>query len=83
MFDRKDNEYSGGNFTVRLRKEESSESLIKRFLKKMKKDRLLEEIMDRKHYKKPTTKKREAHFKRQLVLHRLRQKERQEMAMDD
>jgi len=85
MFEKreKNNQYDGGNFTVRLRKEESVESLIKRHLKKLKKDRLIEEILERKHFKKPTTKRREAKFRRILVLERMKRKEMLELEMDD
>ena len=83
MFKNNDNQYSGGNFTVRLRREETVDSLIKRHLKKLKKDRLIEELLERKHYKKPTTRKREAKFKRELVLKKLLLKERLEMETDD
>lgn len=72
-----------GNVLVRLRKNENSETLIKRFLKKMKKERLIEEINDRKKYKKPTTKRREAHHARLKILKKLRDKEKQELLLLD
>ena len=83
MFNRDENKYSGGNFTVRLRKEESTESMIRRFLKKTKKERIIEEVLERKRYKKPTTKKREAKFRRELVLAKLKQKENQDIEFED
>lgn len=72
-----------GNFQVKLRKNENSENLIKRFLKKTKKERLVEELLERKHYKKPTTKRREEFFKRKATLRKLLEKERLEMQVED
>ena len=37
----------------------NTERMIRRFIKKTKKERIVEEIKDRKHYKKPSVKKRE------------------------
>ena len=39
------------------------EKMIRRFIKKTKKERIVEQIKDRKHYKKPSIKKREARAK--------------------
>jgi ribosomal protein S21 len=35
------------------------ERMIRRFIKKTKKERIIEQVRDRKHYKKPSIKKRE------------------------
>lgn len=43
----------------RRRPQESNERLIRNFLKKAKKERIVEECRERKHYKKPSIKKRE------------------------
>lgn len=84
MFNKKnENEYEGGNFTVRLRNNETSEGLIKRHLKKLKKENLVDEMYNRSFFKKPTTKKREKFFKSQLVLQRLREKEKLDTQSDD
>lgn len=64
------------NFSVRLRKNETSENLIKRFLKKTKKERIVEQVMENQHYKKPSVLKREDFARRQIVLEKLKQKER-------
>lgn len=48
---------------ARLRKNESSENLIKRFMRKLKKDKLVEEILNREFYKKPSQIRREAKAK--------------------
>ncbi len=37
----------------------NTERMIRRFLKKTKKERIVEEIKDRRHYKKPSIRKRE------------------------
>ena len=70
---KKENENVGyGNFEIRARKNEDNETLIKRFLKKTKKERIIEEIVERKRFKKPTTKRREDLLKREMVLSKLR-----------
>ena len=37
----------------------NTEKLIRKFLKKCKKEKIIEQVRDRKHYKKPSIKKRE------------------------
>jgi|TARA_B100001063_G_scaffold178578_1_gene167555 ribosomal protein S21 len=44
--------------TKRNHPKESNERLIRKFLKKVKKERIVEECRDRKHYNKPSVKKR-------------------------
>jgi ribosomal protein S21 len=39
------------------------ERLIRRFLKKAKKEKIVEQVRDRKHYKKPSVKKKEKRIK--------------------
>jgi ribosomal protein S21 len=46
------------NHTARPRKNESPERLIKRFIKKCKKNGIIDEIKERKHHTKPSVKKR-------------------------
>ena len=48
------------NLTIRPRKNEAQDRLIKRFIKKTKKLGIIEEIKDRRHYKKPSDKRRRA-----------------------
>lgn len=80
----KNNEKSGtGNFQVVERRNESSENLIKRFLRKTKKEKIIEEILDRKRFKKETLKRREAAFKRKRVLNKLKELQDQENLISD
>ena len=58
------------------------ENLIKRFLRKTKKEGLIDELLERKKYKKPTTVRREAKFKRLLTLKRLREEENLDLSVD-
>ena len=44
--------------TKRFNNRESNERLIRRFLKKVKKERIVEEVRDRRHYEKPSVKKK-------------------------
>jgi ribosomal protein S21 len=39
------------------------ERMIRRFLKKVKKEKIIEEVRDRRHYKKPSVKKKEKRIK--------------------
>ena len=56
-----------GNFTVHLQNGESSDSLIKRFMKKTKKEKIAKEVFQNTYYTKPSEakrkKKRESQFK--------------------
>ncbi len=51
------------NLTLRPRRNENQDRFIKRFLKKTKKLGIIEEIKDRRHYKKPSDIKRRARQK--------------------
>lgn len=55
---------------VELRKDESIEKLIKRFLKKCKKDGILEVYRQHVYFKKPSTLRREKEIKRQYMVQR-------------
>ena len=47
-----------GNFSVKIRKGESSEALIKRFMKKTKKFKIIDAVKKKRFYQKPSDKKR-------------------------
>lgn len=53
---------------------ESPEKMIRRFLKKVKKERIVEEVRERKHYKKPSVKKKEKRERAQRDRYREEQK---------
>ena len=53
-------EVMGTNYSVKVRKKDNIERVIKRFIKKCKKLGIIDEIKDRKHYTKPSVKKRRA-----------------------
>ncbi len=57
-----------GNFSVRARKTENNDTLIKRFLKKTKKERIIEEVFERSHFKKPSIIKREEKLRKKLLI---------------
>jgi len=63
---------------VKLRKNETSENLIKRFIRKIKKEKIIEEYLEKKFYKKPSEIKREEHFRRLAVFEKLKRKEKLE-----
>tara|TARA_B100000131_G_scaffold307027_1_gene334769 strand:+ start:326 stop:565 length:240 start_codon:yes stop_codon:yes gene_type:complete len=54
----------GSNVSVRPRRNESPERLIKRFTRKVKKLGLIEEVKRRKHYRKPSEIKRHRAIKK-------------------
>jgi len=62
---------------TRARRNESPENLIKRFIRKMKKDNIIEEYLERRYYKKPSEKRREKKRRRLVEIERLKRKEQQ------
>ena len=48
------------NFTIKPRRNEQQDRMIKRFIKKTKKSGLIEEIKERRTYRKPSDKRRRA-----------------------
>jgi ribosomal protein S21 len=48
------------NITLKPRRNELPERLIKRFIKKVKKSGIIDEAREKRHYKKPSEKRREA-----------------------
>jgi ribosomal protein S21 len=66
------------NIEVRPRhRDEPPERLIKRFMKKVKNARILEQVLEKKRYEKPSVKRRKEKIKRKRVLEKLN-KERQQ-----
>ena len=63
---------------VRIRKHESSENLIKRFTRKIKKGKVIEEYLENRYYKKPSEKRREKYFQRLATIEKIKKKERQQ-----
>lgn len=60
---------------VKLRRNESSENLIKRFIRKTKNSKVIDEILERQYYKKPSVKRREQHFQRLRTIEKAKRKE--------
>jgi|TARA_Y100001937_G_C7010076_1_gene280560 small subunit ribosomal protein S21 len=50
----------GTNYSVRVRRKDNIERVIKRFIKKCKKLGIIDEIKDRRYYTKPSEKRRRA-----------------------
>ena len=48
------------NYTYRVKKKDNLDRVVKRFIKKCKKLGIIDEIKDRRHYIKPSEKKRRA-----------------------
>ena len=67
--------YTPVHVEVKLRPNETSERLVKRFLKKMKKSTVLEDFREHTYYKKPSLKRREKEKNRQRVLNKLKSEE--------
>jgi len=63
---------------VRIRKHESPENLIKRFTKKIKRAKIIEEYLENQYYKKPSEKRREKYFQRLATIKKIKRKERQQ-----
>tara|TARA_R110000796_G_scaffold217524_6_gene333612 strand:+ start:6243 stop:6497 length:255 start_codon:yes stop_codon:yes gene_type:complete len=62
--------------TVIPKKNENPERFIKRFLKKVKKERVIEQVRERRFYEKPSVKRRKKKEQRERVLRKLEQKRR-------
>jgi ribosomal protein S21 len=62
---------------TRIRKHESSENLIKRFCRKVKKSKIIEEYIENQYYKKPSEIRREKYFRRLALFEKLKHKEKQ------
>lgn len=63
---------------VKRRNNESSEALIKRFTRKVKKLKIIEEYRERQYYKKPSEIAREEYFRRLAELEKQKRKEKEE-----
>jgi small subunit ribosomal protein S21 len=59
------------NVQVKARRNESTENLIKRFSRKVKREGILEEIKNRKYYEKPSVKRRREKVRRKRILKKL------------
>ena len=65
------------NVSVRPRgKKDNQHRMIKRFMRKVKKERVIEQFRDNRFYQKPSVKRRAAAKKRRRVLDKLREKEK-------
>ena len=64
--------------TVELSKGESQESLIRRFLRKVKKSEIIKEVWERQYYQKPSAINNEKKRKRKRVLEKLKKERQQE-----
>jgi len=63
---------------VRRRNNESNEALIKRFTRKVKKLKIIEEYRERQYYKKPSEIAREEYFRRLAEIEKQKRKEKEE-----
>tara|TARA_R110002020_G_scaffold203488_3_gene407176 strand:+ start:1325 stop:1561 length:237 start_codon:yes stop_codon:yes gene_type:complete len=63
------------NVSVTQRNNESAERLIRRFIKKCKKERVIEEVRERMSYQPPSVKKREKRKRARRALEREQRKE--------
>ena len=63
------------NVSVTQRNNESAERLIRRFIKKCKKERIIEEARERMSYQPPSVKKREKRKRAKRALEREKRKE--------
>lgn len=63
---------------VRKRKNESTENLIKRFIRKSKKVGIVEEYLERRYFKKPSEIRREKEAQRQIEIEKQKRKEKLE-----
>jgi len=62
--------------TVQARHREPADRLIKRFSRKVKKEGIIEEVRDRRFYKKPSTVRRQKKLRRKRVARKLADQQR-------
>lgn len=72
-----------GNVSVKTKKDESIDSLIKRFNKKLKKEEIMSEFFDRMFYKKPSQKRKEKEEERLRVIRKAQAKEKALLDKDE
>jgi small subunit ribosomal protein S21 len=63
---------------VKVGRDENVEAAIKRFLNKVKKSGLLDELQERKYFKKPSVKRNEEKRRRKRVLQKLKEEKASE-----
>jgi len=63
---------------VKVGRDENVEAAIKRFLNKVKKSGLLDEIQERKYFKKPSVKRNEDKRRRKRVMKKLKEQQASE-----
>tara|TARA_R110002020_G_scaffold85460_3_gene210975 strand:+ start:286 stop:531 length:246 start_codon:yes stop_codon:yes gene_type:complete len=69
------------NVSVHIRQCQGSvEKMIRRFIKKTKKEKIIEEVKDRRHYKKPSEAKREKRRRAERL--RLREERKRQRAQE-
>ena len=62
------------NYTYRVKKKDNLDKVVKRFIKKCKKLGIIDEIKDRRHYVKPSEKKRMA--KKRAIRRRIKEEKK-------
>tara|TARA_B100000287_G_C20496404_1_gene727215 strand:- start:340 stop:546 length:207 start_codon:yes stop_codon:yes gene_type:complete len=62
------------NYTYRVRKKDNMDRVVKRFIKKCKKLGIIDEIKDRRHYIKPSEKRRMA--KKRAIRRRIKEEKK-------
>ena len=66
------------NVSVKPRyRDEPPEKLIKRFMKKVKNERIIEKVLERKRYVKPSVKRRKEKIRRKKLIQKLNLKQKQ------
>jgi ribosomal protein S21 len=64
------------NIKVTPRRKESPDRMIRRFIKKCKKMGIIDEVKDRRYYKKPSEKRNERNIKRRRALSKAKEKDK-------
>ena len=69
---REDKNMKSVNVEVRLRRDESIERALKKFVKKVKKERIIEDVRERMYYEKPSEVRRRLKKRRKATLDKLK-----------
>tara|TARA_Y100001963_G_C6399579_1_gene273445 strand:+ start:113 stop:325 length:213 start_codon:yes stop_codon:yes gene_type:complete len=64
------------NIIIKPRGREHQDRMIRRFIRKCKKEKIIEQIRDRRYYKKPSERKREKERRRKALIEKEKRKNR-------
>tara|TARA_R100000808_G_C2125159_1_gene135530 strand:+ start:628 stop:858 length:231 start_codon:yes stop_codon:yes gene_type:complete len=71
------------NVTVTRRENESVERMLRRFMKKVKKEGIMEQLREKAYYKKPSEVKRKKNIRRKRIAQDLQRAKEEQLSLND